>query len=213
MPEPFILQAGVDESTEEVVLPSSTLAGKWIRSIDVRPEAKSMVRRAEVVMRSRGNDRVIGLWQPSDAPLGLAGNGAFIFSEGSELVLRLHYKRSGPTDGSEIQDRSSVAIYLAPTAAAVSELSIAAGRQTIAHRVRVVGMQAIAAPDDAIITITITPPDGGRSKTLLRFTHRREWQRRYQFVAPVDVEEGSQIEVLITGSTENIFRGALETIE
>lgn len=230
MPAPFVLGSGVPQADHEVLLPSSGLAGKWIRAATVLPDAAQIVRRAEVVIRSRAGEQLVALWLPGDTPQMLAGNGAFRFPAGGRLLLRLHYQHPRATGWRDVPDRSRVGLYFAPAPAKpVQTMAIGSGRQVLSRARQIVGVRALAAPAGAVVTVTAHSP-GGTPATLVRFTYRPDWPRRYVFVAPVSLPRDTRIDVSVIPAPAVIwqplqvptaspalpkvsFRGVLETVE
>lgn len=231
MPKPFVLPAAVDAADHEVVLPASGITGKWIQAATVLPEAAAIARRAEVVIRSRAGEQVIALWLPGDAPQALAGNAGFLMPAGGSLVLRIHYRRPRLEQARDVSDRSRVALYIASAPGArVRTVTIASGRPLVTRALRVVGIRTAAASDNTVVTITATAPGSNRPRTLLRFTSRADWPRRYGFISMVELATRSRIDVAVAAaprglwqpltspaatalSAPNYFRGVLETVE
>lgn len=230
MPAAFVLAQGVQEADHEVVFAAEGLRGKWIRAVNVLPDARAIVRRAQISIRSGADEQVIGLWLPGDEPQMLEANGAFLMPHDGTLVLRLHYQRPRPADAAAVLDRSSVGVYLARAPAAqIRSLTIVSARQLVTRPMRAVAIRPIAGSVDATMRIVAISRDGVRT-SLLRFNLRPEWPRRYVFAAPVVLQPRSQIDVSVVPARNDLwhtltspaaraaspgifFRGALEVVE
>jgi hypothetical protein len=212
MPAAFALDPGQAEEHHEVVLPADDARGKWIRAVDLKPGTPSIVRSAEVAIRSSAGEQIVGLWLPGDAPHVLEGQAAFGVPPDASLVLRVRYKRSRPEDAAAASDRSQVALYFAPAAGARGVRSIEIGGEgewpfgservfthAIDRAVQAVALRPISGPADATVRLTLVASDGSRTP-LARMQLRHEWPRRYVFAAPVALPAGSRIEVHVSAS-------------
>jgi hypothetical protein len=197
MPEPFTLGANGSVADVDVGLPSAALDGKWIRAVNLLPGTPSIVRRAQIAIKTAGGEQVIGLWIPGDVPQLLEGGAAFHVPPEASVRLRIHYQKPRASSA-PVADRSRVAVYLADpmTAQPVEAIDITADARPIDRRVRAVAIRPVGGPADAHVQFTVIAANGSRA-SLLALQLRPEWPRRYVFVAPLTIERGSRIEATI----------------
>jgi hypothetical protein len=206
MPAPFVLESGREAADHEVTLTSEGLHGKWIRAATVIPGNPRIVRRAEIVVRSRQGDQVVGLWLPGDPPQPLESGAAFLVPDDGSLVARMHYRRPAGSDPADAPDQSRIGLFfsLPALARSVKVIDVTSERRQLERAVRVVGVRPVDGPEDAQVRIDAVTP-GGVRQTLVRLTIRRDWPRRYVLARPVALQSGSWIEVRVTPRT-NLWR-------
>jgi len=114
MLQSFELTADTFERTEEFVLPVEVAQPRSVGQIDVLPGNPSIVRSVTISMRSMaGEVRTLGTWFPRQTPIPLAVRPAARLEPGSELIARIHYKKTWKFEGKAISDRSTVGLYYA----------------------------------------------------------------------------------------------------
>lgn len=114
MSQPFELTADAFEKTEEFVLPVTVEQPRSVGQIDVLPGNPAIVRSAAILMRSKeGEVRTLGTWFPRQTPIPLAVRPAARLEPGSELIARIHYKKTWKFEGKAMSDRSTVGLYFA----------------------------------------------------------------------------------------------------
>jgi hypothetical protein len=212
MPQPALLPPGQMALDHEVVMPLGDAAGKWIGAVDLRPGAPSIVRRAQLLLRSSGAaDATVGLWVPGEVPQVLAADAAFRIPTNASLVMRVHYQQ--PTDRSvAIEDRSTVGLYFSRSAAprplqtleigdagAVAFQSSRVITRRIAGDTHLVSVRPITGPPGATARIVIVDAKGLRTP-IMRVQFRSEWPRRYALAMPVRIPRGSVVELTVTAS-------------
>jgi hypothetical protein len=213
MPAGVTLPADQAQLDREVVIPLPPASGRWIRAVDLLPGAPAIVRRAEIVLRSRAaDDQVVGLWVPGESPQFLEGGAAFRVPDQAALVLRMHYARPSKLPAAAITDVSHVGLYFTSASRALSVDVIVAGDDEptprassrvivlpIARAARLVAIRPISGPIDAMVRVVLT--EGGTSRTpIARLQLRQEWPRRYVLQSPIALPAGSRIELTVTSS-------------
>ena len=208
MPSGATLAADVQEQvTEFVVRPPADR--RFIRAADLLPGTPSIVRSATVFVRppaavsgsGAAAERLIALWLPGDHPVPLEAGAGFDLPAGSELVVRIRYRKTWEYENRVMSDRSNLGLYFAEDSAApvrAFALSGVAGAGTSSTTVRE-PLRAVAIyPDadlaDASITVVAIRPDKSR-ESLIAFRPRRGWARRYWFREPIALPRGTRIEV------------------
>lgn len=211
MPAPYVLPAGAQNADYEVVLPSDDVRGTWIRAVDVVPDARAIVRRAQVLIRVPEGEQIVGLWLPGDVPQMLGANAAFFVPANGSLVLQVHYQRPRPGEAAAIADRSRVAVYLSPAPAAqVESLTVIAARQLLTKNVRVVSFRPIQGPADAIARVVAVATSGART-SLLRLQLRPDWPRRYVLTTPLPLPRGTVLDVSVVRARADVWQTLIET--
>ena len=113
LPKPVEIAADTLEVTHEVVLPLSLPAVRSASHFDVLPGNPAILRSAVISMRSNGETRLLGTWFPRQQPLRLALKPAARLEPGSEIVARLHYKKTWKFEGEAMIDQSTIGLYFA----------------------------------------------------------------------------------------------------
>jgi hypothetical protein len=114
MSQSFELTADAFEKTEEFVLPVTIEQPRSVGQIDVLPGNPAIVRSATILMRSKEGDvRALGTWFPRQTPIPLAVKPVARLEPGSELIARVHYKKTWKFEGKAMSDRSTVGLYYA----------------------------------------------------------------------------------------------------
>ena len=226
----FTIGADDMERREEFILPLPPTAMTLVQAVDLAPGNPAIVRSASVSVRvpsdtgDRGSatavaasgtsgrllpERVLAMWVPGDEPVPLDGGTAFALPRGSNLVLRVQYKKTWEYERKTLSDRTSVGLYFAKGAAKeVHALTLApegaaASAQPLSFTRTVdEDLQALAIyPDQSLanvnIEVTAQQPNGAREQ-LIRFRPQPDWARRYWFSTPVALPRGTRISVAAT---------------
>lgn len=120
LPAPYQMPASAMDTTQEFVLPiapTALAAARDVNAIDVMPGTPAIVRDVTLVLRS-GNaasaPRTLGTWTPKQNPAPIVLNPPVQLTPGSELVARIHYKKTWKYEGEAMTDRSTIGLYFAP---------------------------------------------------------------------------------------------------
>lgn len=109
---PYQMAADVSEATQEFVLPVTLTAARAITAIDILPGTAAIVRETVVSVRSEsGPARTIATWTPRQEPGPLTVTPAVPLAPGSQIVARIHYKKTWKYEGQALADQSTVGIY------------------------------------------------------------------------------------------------------
>jgi hypothetical protein len=115
LPSTYQMTADTSETTETFVLPLSLETAPLVNAVDVRPDTPAIVR--EVTVRVRANDgstHDLGIWTPKQNPAPIMITPPVRLSSGSEILVRIHYKKTWKYEGQPMTDRSAVGLYFAP---------------------------------------------------------------------------------------------------
>ncbi len=228
MPEPFTVDTGTSETVRYFVLPTGGDSDRLIAGADVMPGAAAIVRDVAIYVDPSGAARTLddadpepgfgepdGADFPTSAPVALWSPGrpsvvledtAHPLPAGSDVVVRVHYKKTWITEGQEFTDQSSFGLYFAEgNAAAIESMLLAspAGEtgQTITFSHAIDGdLQVLAIlPEIAIeakdVQVVAVTPDGSRVPMLFLREPDTDWPTRYWFDAPIALPGGTAIEV------------------
>lgn len=232
LPEAFT-PADRMEGTHEFLIPTGTVTDRWIRAVDLLPGNPAIVRRAEVSLRLAGHDaaaprrsdaeQVLCAWLPGSDPVPTALGTAFRLPAGSELLVRIHYKKTWKYEGVAMTDRSTVGLYFAddPSPRAVHSLHIDAPDATAAAPDAKIVLREVLTSDveaqalwaqidqpGATLHVEAVRPDGARVP-VIHLISRPNWARRYSFDPPLTLPRGTHIEASVTrGASEEDPHGA-----
>jgi hypothetical protein len=223
MPTEVTLAADIQEQvTEFVIRPAD--AGRFIRAVDLLPGTAAIVRSATVSVRppsasaaGAGVERLVALWLPGDHPVPLDAGAGFDLPPGSDLVIRVRYRKTWEYENRVMTDRSSLGLYFAddPGTTVVQALALtgdvgkpATTVATIAAPLRAVAIYPDPEAADTAVTVVAVLPDKSR-ETLIALRPRRGWARRYWFREPVALPRGTRIEVQAKAGTALLPPGAL----
>jgi hypothetical protein len=226
LPAEFTVGADTIEETREFTLRVPTTDARPVRFVDLLPGNPAIVRSATIALKkaSATAENTLAMWVPGDTPVPLEAGTAFELPAGSELLVRIHYKKTWSHEREAMNDRSSVGIYFAAGAAkelravslaateasplaseespSASDASRPAGSrvsfvQPIADDLQAVAIYPDAALVNARVDVSARRPDGTIAN-LIRFRPQPDWVRRYWFTKPIALPRGSRITVAAT---------------
>jgi len=114
MASPFDMSPDTFETTQEFVLPIPVEQPRSVGQLDLLAGNPAIVRSAAISIRSKdGQIRALGTWFPRQAPIPLALKPAARLEPGSELIARIHYKKTWKFEGKAMSDRSTIGFYFA----------------------------------------------------------------------------------------------------
>lgn len=114
MPAPYQMPANAFESTEEFVIPISLELPRTFARVDLQPGNATIVRSAFLSLRSPdGTTRVLGTWVPRQTATAIPLKPPVHVLPGSEIVARVHYKKTWKFEGEALADQSTIGLYAA----------------------------------------------------------------------------------------------------
>jgi hypothetical protein len=220
LPNEFTLGADKQEDIAEFVVPTGFSERRWLRAVDLMPGTPAIVRSATVMIRSAasarstqqiGNETIVALWLPGDDPIPTSDGAAYELPAGSELVVRVRYKKTWQYERKEMRDRSVVGLYFAKEAAQPVRaigltndgpaLQASGSRRqfsdALAENLRALAIYPSNQPSNVGIVVTAVSPTGDR-RELIAFHPQRDWTRRYWFQEPIALERGTRLESTIS---------------
>jgi hypothetical protein len=219
MPEETILAAQQQEVVSEFVIEPGIGTRRFVRAVDLQPGTPAIVRSASVSVRPPSDDgrdargarrdggdtpeRLIGLWLPGDHPVMADAGSGFDLPPGSDLVVRIRYRKTWEYENRAMSDQSTLGIYFADGPAAdIRKIDLAVDltggkavrSATLAQPMRAIAVYPDAGSVEARLALTAIRPDGSRER-LIEFRPRRGWARRYWFREPIVLPRGARIEL------------------
>lgn len=162
---------------------------------------------------------MIGVWTPGQVPGHLPEGTGYYVPKGSDLVLQIHYHRSGRVE----KDRTSIGLYFTkkPKVQRIEGFVVPGNLLFVpagADRFKVTGR--VYAPQDMVlhsafphmhligkqIKVTMTPP-GGETQTLIEIADWDfNWQETYFYRKPIEVSAGTRfdLEAIYDNSDKNL---------
>ena len=114
MPARYEMNATALEATHEAVLSIATPSPVTISRVDLLPGNPAIVRSAVLSLRlPDGTGRVLGTWVPRQVPSSIALKPVVRIEPGSQIVARIHYRKTWKYEGQPMSDLSSVGVYFA----------------------------------------------------------------------------------------------------
>ena len=228
MPDAFEIDAGTRELVRYFVLPSGVDTERAITAVDLQPGARAVVRNAAVFVDADGAAREldeadpapgfahpedgsfpaappVGVWIPGQAPVRTDGVG-YPLPAGSDIVLRIQYRKTWITEGQAFTDQSRVGLYLADgDAAAIDSMLVTSpatvgGREVnfshdIAADVTLLSIIPEVDIESSEMQVEAVKPDGSRVPMLWLREPDSGWTSRFWFDAPVMLPEGSRLDI------------------
>lgn len=226
MPSAFTLPADKMEDTREFVLQAASDVDRWIRAVDLLPGTPAIVRDAAIYTRglkpatagqpqSGGMPAAagfsprpdLGVWLPGQEPVATPSNTGFRWPAGSDLVLRIHYRKTWKYEGTAVTDRSTVGLYLLNRAPEreVRSVMLASPSIVVEQDAQALALrsESSGSKSDKAVRIEAVRPDGARIP-MISLTARPDWDRRYWFARPLSLPRGTRINV-IGGSAPRLW--------
>lgn len=192
LPDAASASSSLTPLEREYTLPATTLHGRAIRGVDLRPSTAALVRRAEVAIVDGDREQVVTWWLPDDAVASLT-EGAFAVSRTATLRVRLQYRAVAGTARPPVTAGTTIGIYFAATSARpIQALSLGEGSTTVTRRSRALSWRVETAPAGDIVQVVLIRPDGTR-RVLARTRPHADWPRRYVFAQPIALPPRSQL--------------------
>ena len=226
--EAFTLTADTAEAVRYFVIPSGIDDDSIVTGVEFRPGAPSVVRGAAVFFDATGTAQRLDAADPGPGFAGTAGNEfpadpavavwtpgqpsvlnaevGYPLTGGADIVVRVHYRKTWITEGTEFTDRSRLGLHLAEGEAAglqsalfSSPMEIAGREVTFTHVVEQDSTLVSLLPEVDIessdLQIEAVRPDGSREPLLWLREPDSGWPTRFWFDKPVELPAGSHLEV------------------
>jgi hypothetical protein len=205
MPSPFVVDASTSEATEELSFATGFDEDVYLRALDFQPGAPNIVRSATITIRFEGKEQLIATWIPGQSPESLSNGLARRVPAGAVVGLKLHYAKTWLDEGTDVEDRSALALYL-HDGNPVHELETVAvtpsSTHVVATNAELIAVLARVDGDIEAVLAEVVRPDGSR-EPILRLDHPSpDWPRKYWLETPLALPEGARVEITTTGPKE-----------
>ncbi len=228
LPEPFPIGASINDVVQYFVIPSGTSEDHILTGVEFRPGARAVVRGATVFVDATGTARGLdaaadgpGFAQadsqnfPTSPPVGVFTPGqesvlnrdvGYLLPAGADIVVRIHYKKTWITEGTDFADQSQVGLHFAVGDAieiksmlVMSPLEVGAQDVAFTHTLDQESTILALFPEVDIqsteLQVEAVRPDGSRIPMLWLREPDTGWPTRFWFESPVVLPAGSQLEV------------------
>jgi hypothetical protein len=216
MPTSFaVLEKGAIDY-QRFVIPTGFDGDRWVRSVEVRPGARTVIHHVVVYIREAGEKWIKGpstsdllaVYAPGSGVLTFPEGMAKLIPKGADLVMELHYTPNGHA----VADRTSVAVVFAKTPPQQRVISLQLVRTDLRIPAGDRNYHLTAwgtLPNDALL-LGFFPHmhlrgkafeydrigDDGRPEPLLRVSHYDfHWQLPYRLAKPIPLKRGTKLSV------------------
>jgi len=112
MSRPYDMPASAIDATQEFTLPVPSASPLTVARFDGLPGNAAIVRSAVLSLRaSDGTTQLLGTWFPRQAPAPISLKPAVRIDPGSQLLMRIQYKKTWKMEGQATSDRTAVGLY------------------------------------------------------------------------------------------------------
>jgi hypothetical protein len=201
--------AGKMEESCEFTLPTGLTETKWVKAVDLVPGATSMVRDAVVMVE---NGPVLAAWVPGHDAIAAPSGAAFKLPAGAKLRLQVHYKKNWQDEQNAKSDLTTIGLYFTDepiSGRSIESLAVdspGSGAQgesaeprklskSLTTASRVLALRPDIDQPYASVDVEAVLPTGRHLPLLLMRAPRPEWPRRYWLVEPIELPQGTTVEV------------------
>ena len=237
LPEPYFIERNTDEIVRYFIILNNSDRERWIEGIDFKPGAQSLVRGISLFVDTSGlarsldkNDASSGfseeegqsfpttppiaIWRPGQSPLAKRGVGYYL-SQGSDLVLRVHYKKTWLTQGYEFFDQTRVGLYFSEISDQISSVVVTSPENLQGNEVSfdyevkdditLLALFPEILSDSSMLKVEVTMPNGLHVPLLWLRRPDLEWPTRFWLDKPVVIRTGSLIKVTALLDVGSVF--------
>ena len=201
MPSPVVLDEATSEAIEEVTFETGLASAGYIRAVDFRPGAKNIVRSATIHID--GDEQPVASWIPGQLPEELPAGSGHALPAGADITLRVHYKKTWLSEGTAVEDRSVLAIYLheGDIAKSVDTVAVTPGSAHVVDAAaELVALLPRIDTEVESVVAELVRPDGSREPIFRLYRPDPDWPRKYWLAEPIALPPGSRIEVTVTAA-------------
>ena len=244
MPEAFVIDAGTSETIRYFVIPSGVDEDRILTGVEFRPGARAVVRGAAVFVDASGVARAldeadaatgfaqrdglgfptvppVAVWTPGQQAVLNVGVGYALPRE-ADIVVRVHYKKTWITEGSEFSDQSQIGLHFADGDAANIESVLVTsppevdGQEVIVRHQfdeesTILALLPEVDIESSDLQVEAITPDGTRIPMLWLREPDTGWPTRFWFESPITLPAGTRLEVttLLAPAAERSPHGTL----
>lgn len=207
--------AGTMEENREFALATGLTETKWVNAVDLVPGTPSMVRDAIVMVE---NGPVLAAWVPGHDAIAAQSGAAFELPAGRKLRLQIHYKKNWHDEQNAVSDRTTIGLYFTDepiSGRSVEALAIDAPKAEeesleprkfsngLTSAARILAVRPSLDQPYASVDVQAVLPTGRRIPLLLMRAPRPEWPRRYWLAEPIELPQGTKVEVTAVPAPPN----------
>ena len=238
---PYAVEASGPDEYRCFVIPLNLPKDQYVTGIEILPDAREVVHHVSVYIDVSGRASALqdtdpkpgypsfggvgfpvfgplGGWAPGNTPFLLPGGVARFLPANSDIVMQVHYHKTGKA----VQDRSQLGIYLAkkPVEKQLREVKVSGrlvlippnvkrhkitGSTTIAHDAQLLGILPHMHLLGTEIKLTATYPDGTVIPLVWVNPWDFDWQETYVYKTPISLPRGTRIhmEAYYDNTTDN----------
>ena len=234
IPEDFSMDPATSETVHYFVLNGERQAERWVTAVDVRPGNASIVRSVQVYVdttdRSRRLDaqdevpgfmmaefepgfrieQIIGIWVAGQSSIQTDPGLAYYLPPGSDLVARIHYKKTWLDEGLSVEDRTAVGVYFSEASDLTPIKSLAVGGSEVTDGTSGMFVTYEQMIDESVELLSLIPeidgsplfvqleailPTGERTPIVRLAQPRPAWRTRHWLKSPLQLPAGTRLNV------------------
>ena len=191
------VEPGLGDHVRTTVLNTGFRGPTWVRSIEVKPADRRIVRAMSLTVEGTG--QWLGSWTPWHGTVQLPEGTAFRLPAGARIAVEAHYRSAREP----VEDRTQLGLHFAAAPArCVSDLRLRAaaggdGRlraaAVLSEDTRVLALRPEAGNGIHTFEVRARTPDGATRILLLVKDVLREWPTPYILTAPVSLPRGTTL--------------------
>jgi hypothetical protein len=113
MADEYQMLATAIDATHESIIPIPTSSAVMIGQVDVLPGNPLIFRSAVLSLRAPdGTTRLLGTWVPRQVPAAILLKPPVRVEPGTQIIARIHYKKTWKYEAERLTDRSQLGLYL-----------------------------------------------------------------------------------------------------
>jgi hypothetical protein len=192
------VEPGLADHVRTAVLDTGLAAPKWVRSIEIRPTDRRVVR--AVFLTVEGTGQWLGSWTPWHGTVRLPEQTAFHLPAGARIVVESHYRSAREA----VETRTQIGLHFADVPArCVSDLRLRAtsdgeGRvravSVLAEAARVLALRPEVGEGVHAFEVRARTPDGATQILLFVKDALREWPTPYILKTPASLPRGTVLQ-------------------
>ncbi len=234
IPENFSMDPTTSEAIHYFVLNGGRQAERWVTAVDVRPGNPSIVRSVQVYVdttdRARTLDagdealgfvmdelepsfpieQIIGIWVAGQSAIQTELGLAYYLPADSDLVARIHYKKTWLDEGLTVEDRTAVGMHFSDALDLTPIKSLAVGISGAADTTSKMFVNYDQIIDESIELLSLIPeidssplfvqleailPTGKRTPIVRLAQPRAAWRTRHWLKKPMLLPAGTRLHV------------------
>lgn len=230
VPFTVTLNADCQDTTLTVLLPGNWAETRYLAAFDLKPGNPGLVHDAVVYVATGQHagtetppsdlsaSQLLGTWIPGQTrSLGDLKSG-YSIPRGSQIALRLHYRKSWQKEGVTLSDRSKLGLYfisgtpdrVVETTPLLLETPTTAGPQTVVMEAMITrdselrSLFPAVSEEDATLEIVAIQPDGIYLNLVRVIGYDPGWPVRYDFHQPIFLPAGTRVKVVTNFMKEGI---------